>query len=212
MASRRRGLAVAALLAGALLAAGCKRQNPAPAAPEPSAPAPTPAPAPAAAEPAPAASPPSLPEPVAPGYDPTKLLDQGKNPAEVFVAEPRDDTWAGPVEAVVGGRMRNDLETAIPGAGVVMKCKSLSCLVGIDAPADKREQALAISKLVTLGPVTVDLEPEDDGTLRWLFFGEPRMSDANVFTAWYVKIRVKMLDQIRAGKTKNPFPGTPPKD
>jgi hypothetical protein len=214
MGQRRRALVAAALLAGPWLPAGCKRQSPAPPAPAPTPPpaAPTTPPTAAATDTAPAAAAPSLPTPVAPGYDPTKLIDQGKNPAEVYLAEPRDETWAGPVEAVVGGRMRSDVEREIPGAGLVLKCKSLSCLVGIDAPADKRERALAISKLMTLGPVTVDLGPEEDGTIRWLFFGESRMADANVFTAWYLKIRKRTLDQIREGKKPNPFGGEVPKD
>ena len=113
-------------------------------------------------------------------------------------------------ETVLGGRMRADIERDVPGAGLVLMCKTLSCLVGMDAPADKRARALAISKLMTLGPVTVDLDPEEDGTIRWLFFGESRMADANVFTAWYLQIRKRTLDQIRAGKKPNPFTGEIP--
>ena len=163
--------------------------------------------APAAAAPT-AAAPPATELPAAPpgAYDPTKLLDEGKNAGEVYLAEARDPAWADLVETVVGGRIRGDLERMVPGAGVVLHCRRLSCLVGIDAPAEKRDAAKAVSKFITLGPVTVDLDPEEDGTLRWLFFSEPRMGDAAAFTEWYKRLRKTTLAKIKEGKTPNPFP------
>jgi hypothetical protein len=172
---------------------------------EPPATSPATPPAPAAAT---TAAPTAAELPAAPpgAYDPTKLLDEGKNPGEVYLAEARDPAWADVVETVVGGRMRGDLERMVPGAGVVLHCRRLSCLVGIDAPEDKREAARNVTKFITLGPVTVDLDAEEDGTLRWLFFSEPRMSDAAVLTAWYQRLRKVTLEKIKAGKAPNPFP------
>jgi hypothetical protein len=164
------------------------------------------APAPAAPPAAPAALPAALPEAPPGAYDPTKLLDEGKAPGEVYLAESREPAWADPIETVVGGRMRADLERMVPGAGVILHCRRLSCLVGVDAPADKREAARAVTKFITLGPITVDLDPEEDGTLRWLFFSEPRMGDAEVFTEWYRRLRKSTLAKIKEGKTANPFP------
>jgi hypothetical protein len=165
-----------------------------------------PAPGNAAAAATPPAAPQTAPAPAPGAYDPTKLLDEGKQPSDVYLAEARDPDWADPVETIIGGRMRADIEGMVPGAGVVLKCHRLSCLVGIDAPADKREAALAVSKFITLGPVTVDLDPEPDGTLRWLFFSEARMSDAAAFTDWYKKLRKATLARIRDGKAPNPLP------
>jgi hypothetical protein len=102
--------------------------------------------------------------------------------------------------------MRGDIERMVPGAGVILHCRRMSCLVGIDAPAEKREAAKAVSKFITLGPVTVDLDPEEDGTQRWLFFSEPRMGDAMAYTEWYKRVRKVSLAKIKEGKTPNPFP------
>jgi hypothetical protein len=164
------------------------------------------------APPAPAApttaTPPANELPAAPpgAYDPTKLLNEGKNPGEVYLAEARDPAWADLVETVVGGRIRGDLERMVPGAGVILHCRRMSCLIGIDAPPEKRDAAKAVSKFITLGPVTVDLDPEEDGTLRWLFFSEPRMGDATAYTEWYKRLRKTTLAKIKEGKTPNPFP------
>jgi hypothetical protein len=154
-----------------------------------------------------AAPAPSEPRPAPSGaYDPTRLLDEGKNAGEVYLAEARDPAWADLVETVVGGRIRGDLERMVPGAGVVLHCRRLSCLVGVDAPPEKRDAAKAVTKFITLGPVTVDLDPEQDGTLRWLFFSEPRMGDAVAYTEWYKRLRKTSLAKIKEGKTPNPFP------
>ena len=161
--------------------------------------------APVAPDPA-AGQPPTAPAPPSGAYNPTKLLDEGKAPGEVYLAETRDPAWADPVETIVGGRMRGDIERMVPGAGVVLHCRRMSCLVGIDAPAEKRAAASAVSKFITLGPVTVDLDPEADGTQRWLFFSEPRMGDAMAYTEWYKRLRKSTLAKIKEGKTPNPFP------
>jgi hypothetical protein len=160
---------------------------------------PTPAPAPAAVSPTPAAAP-------AVAYDPTKLLENGVNAGEVFAEEPRSAGWADAVESAVGAAMNRDFAATVPGAAAVIKCKTLSCLVGIDAPSDKREAALAVSKVVTVAPWIVDLPPEDDGTLRWLFFQEVRFADPAAFVSWYGEVRERTLAAVRDGKRPNPFP------
>jgi hypothetical protein len=170
--------------------------------------------APPAAEAAPGAPPsgaggatsPAAPPSEAVVYDPTKLLESDVPAAEVWDKEPRSDAWADATEAMVGGAMRRDLEAMVPGAAVVLKCRTLSCLVGIDAPEDKRPDALAVTKFLTFAPWVVDLGPEEDGTLRWLFFEEPRFSDAKTFVDWYAEARKRKLADIHAGKTPNPFP------
>jgi hypothetical protein len=139
-------------------------------------------------------------------YDPTKLLENGVPAAEVFDKEPRSPTWAQAAELVVGDAMGRDLKAMVPEAGVVIKCRTLSCLVGIDAPAEKREAALAVTKFLMLAPWVVDLDPEEDGTLRWLFFQEPRFADPKTFAEWFQEARRRTLANIREGKTPNPFP------
>ena len=139
-------------------------------------------------------------------YDPTKLLESDVPAAEVWDKEPRSDAWADAAETMIGGAMRRDLEAMVPGAAVVLKCRTLSCLVGIDAPEDKRPAALAVTKFLTFAPWVVDLPPEDDGTLRWLFFEEPRFADAKTFVDWYAGARKRKLATIHAGNGPNPFP------
>jgi hypothetical protein len=147
-------------------------------------------------------------EPLPLDYDPTERLAGGANPVDVFLAEPRHPTWAAQVEAVIGKRISRDLQERMPEArGMGMTCHSLSCVVLVDAPAAKLATALAISKLVTLGPFTVDLPPTEDGKARWLFFADRRMADAQKFTDWYLGVRKRALADIKAAKRENPFPG-----
>jgi hypothetical protein len=184
-------LALAAIAATALLvpgALGCKSRKA-----EPTEPA-RPEVAAAAVKPAPVV------------YDPTKLLENGVAATEVWTEEPRNDAWADAVEATVGQAMGKDLHAMVPAAAVVLKCKTLSCLVGIDAPAESRESALSVTKMIMLGPWMVDLEPEEDGTQRWLFFTEPRFGDPQAFIEWYQGLRKKVLADIRTGKARNPLP------
>jgi hypothetical protein len=139
-------------------------------------------------------------------YDPTKLLDNGVPAAEVYDKEPRTAAWADAAELVVGGSMGRDLGAMVPEAQVVIKCRTLSCLVGIDAPAAKREDALRVTKFLMLAPWVVDLDAEEDGTMRWLFFQEPRFADPQTFVEWFQKLRKNTLASIHAGKSPNPFP------
>ncbi len=139
-------------------------------------------------------------------YDPTRLLEAGVNPGEVFAKEPRDEVWAQTVETVIGGMMKADVERLSPGAGVQLVCKTLSCIIGVDVPEDKRPPAMAMVKLVMLGPWQVDLEPEEDGTQRVLFFTEPRFADPTAFVDWYKKARKRTLEAIKSGERPNPVP------
>jgi hypothetical protein len=139
-------------------------------------------------------------------YDPTKLVENGVPAGEVFLKEPRDEVWAGAAETAIGGKMRGDLERLVPGATLQMQCKTLTCLIGVDAPEDKRPLALAVVKVIMLGPLLVDLDPEEDGTQRFLFITEPRMSDPQVFTEWYQRTRKRTFAEIKAGSRPNPIP------
>jgi hypothetical protein len=179
------------LLALALgLCAGCKRRpQEAPGAPPPAAPA-----VPDAA-------------PLPPDYNPTALVQDGADPVQVFLKEPRKPSWAGPVEEAVGGQLRKDLTRAVPEArSLSMGCRTLSCLIIVDVPAEKREAASAVLNLVTLGPITTDLGLTADGKAQILFMTEPRFADAAAFTAWYRRTRERVLDEIKTGKRPNPLP------
>jgi hypothetical protein len=205
---------IAVSIAAAVLGAGAffawRRSSVTGAADAPPAP-----PMPAAATPAAAAPPngssagspaasPGAKDPVV--YDPTKLLDNDVPAAEVYDKEPRSEAWATAAELVVAGAMRRDLAAMVPEASIILKCRTLSCLVGIDAPEDKRAAALAVSKFLMIAPWVVDLEPEEDGTLRWLFFQEPRFGDPKIFVDWFEGARKRKLADIRSGKAPNPFP------
>jgi hypothetical protein len=139
-------------------------------------------------------------------YDPTKLIEAGLDAGEVFTKEPRDEVWAQVVETVIGGAMKADVERISPGATVQLVCKTLSCIIGVDVPEDKRPAAVAMVRVVMLGPFLFDLDPEEDGTQRVLFFTEPRMSDPQVFTEWYKKARKQAFQAIKSGQRPNPVP------
>jgi len=178
-------LVLVALLA---LAGGCKKQ------PVPPAPPPPPAALPDAA---------ALPA----DYDPTVLAEKGGEPLTIYLAEPRHPTWAGVVEEAIGGQMRRDLKQMIPEArGLSIGCKTLSCLILIDAPRDKLEAARAVVNLVTLGPITADLGVSPEGRGQVLFLTERRMADPAQFTSWYRRARLTTLENIRSGKEPNPLP------
>jgi hypothetical protein len=171
-----------------LAMAGCHRQPP----PPPPAAAP-PAPADAAALP--------------PDYDPTVLAEKGADPLRIYLAEPRQPTWAGVVEEVIGGQMRRDLRHMVPEArGLSMGCRTLSCLILLDVPKEKLDAARAVAMLVTLGPLTTDLGISSDGKGQVLFLTERRMADPAQFTAWYRRARQTTLENIRSGKEPNPLP------
>jgi hypothetical protein len=188
-----------------LLQAGAPPEGPPPAEPEAEAPATTGA----GSDPVPDAAPPedgaaaALPR----GYNPVELIDKGSAPGQVFLSEPRHPEWAPAVESVIGGAMRADVQRLVPEArGLGMSCRTLSCLVQVDAPAGSMAAAMQVAKLVTLGPVTVDLPPTKEGRGQFLFFTEPRMADPNVFTGWYRTTRKRTLAQIKEGKRPNPLP------
>jgi hypothetical protein len=170
---------------------GCRRQPPPPPA---AAPAPPPAAKPDAA---------ALP----PDYDPTVLADKGGDPLQIYLAEPRNPTWAGVVEEVIGGQMRRDLKQMVPEArGLSMGCRTLSCLILLDVPRDKIDAARAVVTLVTLGPLTSDLGVSPEGKGQVLFLTERRMADPAQFTSWYRRARQTTLEAIRSGKEPNPLP------
>lgn len=144
-------------------------------------------------------------------YDPNTLLSQGQNPADIFLKEPRDDFWADIVEQTVAEQIQKDLQLLVPGAKIGLKCKKLSCVVGLQAPREKLPAAMAVAKLIMFGPSLVDVDPDKDGTQRWLFFCEPRMGDAKFFVDWYRRVRKTTLQAIKSGKRPNPLPFPPEK-
>jgi hypothetical protein len=180
----RPGCLVLAVLAGA-----CRKEAP----PAPAPPAPAAVRLDAAALPA--------------DYDPSVLADKGGDPLAIYLAEPRHPVWAGVVEEAIGGQLRRDLKQMVPEArGLSMGCKTLSCLILIDAPKEQLDSARAVVTVVTLGPITVDLGVSPEGRGQVLVLTERRMADPAQFTSWYRKARRATLDDIRSGKTPNPLP------
>lgn len=176
------------------LAGGCRRQSPPPAASPP-----------AAAPPAEAARQDAAALPA--DYDPTVLAEKGGDPLQIYLAEPRHPTWASVVEEVIGGQMRRDLKQMVPEArGLSMGCRTLSCLIILDAPKEKLDAARAVVTVVTLGPLTQDLGLSPEGRGQVLFLTERRMADPAAFTAWYRRARHSTLEAIRSGKEPNPLP------
>jgi hypothetical protein len=189
-----------ALALVAALAPGCRKNTPA-------APARVEQPSPAQAAAPPAARPDAAALP--PDYDPTVLADQGKDPLQIYLAEPRSATWAAVVEEAIGGQLRRDLKQMVPEAkGLSMGCRTLSCLILVDVPKEQLAAASQVLGLVTLGPITVDLGLSPEGRAQVLVLTERRMADPAEFTGWYRRTRKKLLDEIRAGTRPNSLPVT----
>jgi hypothetical protein len=188
---------IAAALGIACLFAGCKRRVEAP-----------PGPTPGSSPPAPAAPAPAVLDATLPAdYDPAAAVQDGADPAKVYLAEPRNPVWAAAVEGLIGGQLDRDVKRVVPGAGGVrMGCRTLSCLILVDVPADKMALAIALVQLVTLGPVTVNLGPTPEGRGQVLILNEPRMADPATYTGWYRRTRRKTLDSLHAGDQPNPLP------
>lgn len=190
---------VALVLVGAV--SGCKRDQAVPAAAAPAPPRPD-----ARLVAAEADASPALPA----DYDPTVLVERGAAPVEVFLEEPRHPAWAPAVEEVVGGAIRRDLAALVPETrSFAMGCRTLSCLMIIDVPEARRDAALAVASLVTLGPITVNLGLTPEGKAQLLFLTERRMADPAFFTGWYQRTRRRVLDDVRSGKQPNRLPGPP---
>jgi hypothetical protein len=191
-------------LVATLGAGGCKRRTvPAPpqASPPPAGPASPPPPAAAAPDGS-----------VPPDYDPASKIQDGADATKVFLAEPRNPAWATAVESVIGRQLDHDVKHVVPGAGgVSMGCRTLSCLILIDAPADKLPLAMAVVQLVTFGPVTAALGTSPEGRGQLLFVTDRRMADPATFTSWYRRTRSRTIEAIRSGKQQNPLP-IPPSD
>ena len=167
------------------------------------------APRPVPPEPAAAAEPPAPPtdaQPLPADYDPNQLLAGGANPVELFLKEPRNPAWAPQVEKVIGKHISQDLEHLMPEAqGMGMSCHTLGCVVIVGAPPEHLAKVVIATKLVTLGPTTIDLPPDEKGRARWLFFTERRFASAQAFTTWYEETRKRTLAAIKAGERTNPF-------
>jgi hypothetical protein len=186
----------AALLASAFLSLACRRKTEPPPATVASAPAPSRPAVPAAPDGAALAA----------DYDPTVLVEQGAEPVKVYLAEPRNAAWAGAVEDVVGRQLGADVKKVAGSGGVSMGCRTLSCLILVDAPADKMEAALAMVQMVALGPITVNLGATPEGRGQVLFLTERRMADAAAFTGWYQRTRRALLDAVKDHSKPNPLP------
>jgi hypothetical protein len=144
-----------------------------------------------------------------PDYDPVALVDKGAEPVKVYLAEPRRAAWASAVEEVIGAQLGADVRKVVGSGGVSMGCRTLSCLILVDAPADKMELAVSMVQLVALGPITSNLGISPDGKGQVLFLTEPRMADPATFTAWYTHTRKALLDAVRDGSKPNPLPSVP---
>lgn len=163
---------------------------------------PTPAPA-ATQAPAADAAPPPLPA----DYDPVALLDRGERPLEIYLREPRHAPWASVVESVIGGQIRRDLQATMPDVrSVGLQCRTLSCLILIDAPAERQGPAVAVATFVTLGPLMASLGPTGKGWAQVLFITDGRMADPQKFVSWYRAVRKHHLQEVREEKRPNPFP------
>jgi hypothetical protein len=185
-----------ALVLGAFLSFGCRRKAEVTAAPPQDRP---PAPVTAMSD---AGAP-------GPAYDPVELVDRGAEPVKVYLAEPRNPAWAGPVEEVIGAQLDADVKKVAGAGAVSMGCRTLSCLILVEAPADKMELALSMVQVVALGPITVNLGPSPDGKGQVLFLTERRMADPATFTGWYRNTRKTLLDSVRDGSRPNPLPTVP---
>ncbi len=145
------------------------------------------------------------PAPVRP-YDPMERVAAGVDPGDVFLQELRHPVWAPAVESVLGERMQRDLAALVPGTHLGVTCRTLSCLIQIDTAKDKVAAALAVVKLVMLGPLMAEVPSSQEGRAQVLFLSAPQMAEARAFHAWYVAAHSRMVAGIKSGAQPNPLP------
>ena len=90
--------------------------------------------------------------PGAPGYDPTKfggLISIGK----VFEAEPRNESWARPVEEHMQRRLERDLGSIAPQVTTKVECRTTTCRWTWTGPAESDEAVRWAQRMLYMGSV-----------------------------------------------------------
>jgi hypothetical protein len=91
-------------------------------------------------------------DPNHPDYDPVVLREAGASMDEIFGREPRDSSWAQPMEVVVRNGVREDLAAGAPEASLThVECRTTSCLLEIRAPLAQGERAFKALQFTVWG-------------------------------------------------------------
>jgi hypothetical protein len=86
-------------------------------------------------------------DPASPHYDPRRARPMLK-PVEIYLQEPRDPTWAPPVEKWLGDHLAADLARMVPDArDVAVDCRTRTCLIEWTGTpeADRQVKALYLA-------------------------------------------------------------------
>lgn len=135
-----------------------------------------------------------------PGYDPAKLSLLGKAEAsELFEREPRDETWAVPMEANIERRLAYDLGFMEPSAEVEsIECRTNICLIELKAGEWSRAGFFATQVLGNADIHSMAGYEEREGTIHHSLFAvygaDHRELEDN--QAWYAQHRAAVLEQL----------------
>jgi hypothetical protein len=132
-------------------------------------------------------------------YDPVRAALLGARLTDLYDREPRDESWAGAMEAQVARLLSSDLEVLFPGSDLAVHCRTSSCRVDVLVDAAERERAFAILQLLAIGnAVEATVIERDDGTIGIRLFealaGDNR--DLVQHARWYRERRESMLDGL----------------
>jgi hypothetical protein len=144
------------------------------------------------------------------GYQPN-LLAEFVGFKELFLQEPRNEAWAGPLEVALPGILQNDTERILPGFRITSaKCRTTLCKITWDVRPDLLERSKEI--MMYIAPASggvVKREPLEyyfalTGSVEWLRDvppGDPVKTLAGVKMG-----RERLLGFIRKGKGRYRLP------
>jgi hypothetical protein len=143
-------------------------------------------------------------DPTSPDYDPHFLLvTEGRLAREVFSDEPRDATWAAPMERQLRASLDIDLPVQAPSATVdELECRTAVCKIEISLPFGDWDQVggtYPVFALGTLGGETSDFWMDDDGRAHAAFFVafEPGDRDPEAWSRWWPAQRARAIAEAR---------------
>lgn len=144
--------------------------------------------------------------PGAPGYDPTNfsgLVSMSK----VFEAEPRDEQWAGRIEAWISARLVEDLRSIAPLVKATVECRTTACRWRWSAPQEAQPNTEEVMRWVQrtlyMGSITENTGRDEITTA---YFGGGRgftglqMGDAAALIERLKHRRASILRSIHEGR------------
>ena len=143
-------------------------------------------------------------------YDPGRARPM-LTPLEIFLQEPRDPTWAAPVESWMSKHLASDLAAMVPAArDVTVECRTASCLIKYTGSPEVSRQVKALYLALYVAAETDFIA---DGRILAILggsagpYGEVPRSDQSAFMQRMDDLRAALISQLdRKPHRVNAFP------